>query len=67
MIVKQQVTFDGGEWSPTLDGRTDLAKYANACQVLENFVVRPQGGISKRPGMEYRGKLNAGATGGKLV
>lgn len=67
MIAKQQVTFDGGEWSPTLDGRVDLAKYAGACKVLENFIPRPQGGASKRPGMEYRGKLQTGSTDGKLV
>lgn len=67
MIAKQQVTFDGGEWSPTLDGRVDLAKYGGACKVLENFIPRPQGGASKRPGMEYRGKLQTGSTDGKLV
>lgn len=67
MIVKQQVTFDGGEWAPTLDGRTDLAKYSSACKLLENFVNRPQGGISKRPGMGLRGLMTGNPSDGKLV
>ena len=65
--VKHVLAFDGGELSPWLDGRTDLAKYAAGCRKLENFLVRPQGGISKRPGMQYCGKMNSGATTGVLV
>ena len=55
-IVKHQLTFDGGEWSPWLDGRSDLAKYTSACRRLENFIIRPQGGVCKRPGLESCGK-----------
>lgn len=66
-IVKHVLSFDAGELSPWLDGRTDLAKYPAGCRKLENFIVHPQGGISKRPGMEYCGQLYAGATDGRLV
>jgi len=33
--------------------RTDLQKYASACTDLVNGIVRPQGGVSKRPGLEH--------------
>jgi hypothetical protein len=67
MIVKKTATFGAGEWAPTLDGRGDLDQYDSACRTLTNFIGRPQGGLCKRPGMEYRGKLQAGATDGKAV
>jgi len=66
-LVKHILTFDSGELSPWLDGRTDIAKYAGGCRTLENMIVRPQGGVTRRPGMEYRGQLYAGAACGKLV
>jgi hypothetical protein len=45
--------FNGGEMSPLMDGRTDSEKYATGCRLLENFIVRPYGGIFKRPGTRY--------------
>jgi len=36
-------SFVGGEFSPFLFGRTDIAQYYNACQTLENMLVRPYG------------------------
>jgi hypothetical protein len=33
--------------------RVDVSKYANGCFKLENFVVLPQGGISRRTGTYY--------------
>lgn len=48
-----KTNFTAGELSPRLDGRTDIAKYDNGCEVLENFVVQPQGGAKRRPGTKY--------------
>ncbi len=45
--------FTAGELSPRLGGRTDLSKYYNGCNVLENFLVHPHGGASRRPGTRY--------------
>jgi hypothetical protein len=45
--------FNGGEMSPLMDGRTDSEKYATGCRLLENFIVRPYGGIFKRPGTRF--------------
>ena len=40
--------FTSGELSPRLSGRVDVAKYFNGCQTLENFLVHPHGGITRR-------------------
>lgn len=56
MAVQYQTikaVFNGGEMSPIMDGRTDSEKYATGCRLLENFIVRPYGGIFKRPGTRY--------------
>jgi len=46
-------TFNAGEFSPALRGRTDLAKYYNACETLENMIARPHGPAFKRPGTYF--------------
>ena len=45
--------FTAGELSPRLNGRTDLSKYFNGVSTLENFVVHPHGGVSRRPGTVF--------------
>ena len=40
-VAVQLTNFTGGELSPRLDGRNDLAKYASGCSTLENLVVYP--------------------------
>lgn len=47
------VAFNSGEWSPLLDGRVDLQKYASACSTLENFIPTVQGPARRRPGTIY--------------
>lgn len=49
----QQTNFTAGELSPRLRGRVDLAKYYNGCQTLENFLIFPHGGITRRPGTRF--------------
>jgi hypothetical protein len=46
-------TFNGGEWSPSLYGRTDLSRYANACKRMENFIPAVQGAAVRRPGTRF--------------
>jgi len=45
--------FTAGEFSPRLYGRTDLAKYYNSCKTMENFIVLPHGGATRRPGTYF--------------
>jgi hypothetical protein len=46
---------NGGEISPQLEARDETDKYKASARVLENFIVKPYGAISKRPGTEYLG------------
>lgn len=54
-----QVSFTGGEISPSLAMRTDLARYATSLKTCRNFFVRPTGGVSNRPGTQYVAELDA--------
>lgn len=53
-------SFTGGEWSPRLHGRVDVAKYQSSCEVLENMILYPHGGITRRMGMEYIAEAKTG-------
>ena len=55
--------FRAGELSPRLEGRIDLDKYNEAAQTLQNMVVFPQGGVTRRPGTYFAG---AAKDGGKV-
>jgi hypothetical protein len=46
-------SFAGGEISPKLLGRLDLAKFQTGLQRCVNFRVTPQGPVENRPGFEY--------------
>lgn len=49
-IQSQQYTFSGGEWSPEMLGRSDVAQYSTACRLVSNFIPRVQGPATRRPG-----------------
>ncbi len=42
--------FSFGEVNPSLSSRTDNAIYAQSGEIIENFYVRPEGGLRKRAG-----------------
>lgn len=42
--------FSGGELSPTLSARYDVAKYAPGCFKMQNFIAQLHGGARYRPG-----------------
>jgi len=48
-----QMNFTAGEWSPRLFGRSDLSKYFNALESLENFTILPYGGVARRDGLHH--------------
>lgn len=48
-----QTNFSSGELSPRMKGRVDVAKYNNGSEKLENYIVFPQGGISRRSGTRH--------------
>ena len=48
-----QANFTAGELSPRLLGRSDLSKFSNGLQRLENFIVQKHGGIIRRSGTRF--------------
>lgn len=48
-----QTSFNAGEFSPTLEGRVDVAKYASSCQSITNFVPMVQGPAQRRSGTRF--------------
>lgn len=52
--------FQSGEFSPRLEGRIDLQKYASGAQELTNMLAFPQGGVTRRPGTYYAGSSKSG-------
>ena len=47
--------FGAGEFSPLLEGRTDLAAAASGCRRLRNAIPRAIGGAFQRPGFIFAG------------
>ncbi len=45
--------FTGGEFSPRLAGRVDFRKYFDACKTLQNMIIHPHGGATRRPGTYF--------------
>ena len=62
-IEQQQSSFAWGEISPFLHGRSDLDQYSSAAAKIENAVVMPYGGVTRRPGTifvddcDFRGEV----------
>jgi len=48
-----QPSFTGGELSPSLYGRVDLARYANSLRTCRNMISQIYGGADNRPGTKY--------------
>lgn len=58
-VNPQQTNFTSGEMSPNLLGRSDIDRYFNGAEKLENFRVMNQGGITLRPGAANAGRAAA--------
>src|SRR3990167_6251307 len=56
-------SFVAGEVTPRLRGRVDLAKYNAACECLHNYLVLPQGGVTRRPGTKWMGEVKTSTDG----
>lgn len=46
-------SFNAGEMSPLLEGRTDISKYYSGCRTLENLYALSYGGAQRRPGTRF--------------
>ena len=59
--------FTAGELSPRLEGRTDVSKYFNGCSTLNNFVVHPHGGASRRSGTIFVAEVKDSSKQTRLI
>ncbi len=62
-----QNSLNGGEMSPGMEGRTDFPRFQNSASTLENFLIRTQGGVTKRWGLRYYATSKVGATAVRIL
>lgn len=62
-----QRSFTGGEISPALRSRADLAKYSTGLGLCQDFIIRPQGGVYSRPGFKFIGEVGQHSRRARLV
>ncbi len=62
-----QASLTGGELSPGLWGRVDLARYASCLETAKNVVIQPYGGIKNRAGFEYLGSVKTSSKKVRLI
>ena len=66
-VAVQLTNFTGGELSPRLDGRNDLAKYSSGCKTLENMIVYPHGSAARRPGTQFVAEIKDNTKKTRLI
>jgi hypothetical protein len=54
-VTDTQTNFTAGEISPKCYGRTDVSRYKNGAEALENCLVNIHGGVQRRPGSRHVG------------
>lgn len=62
-----QASFTGGEVSPSLHGRVDLARYHVGVKTMLNFFCHAAGGVSNRPGTYFIGEVEDSTKVHRLV
>lgn len=68
--VTLQTNFTTGEIDPLLTSRIDINQYYNGLDKARNVLIQPQGGVVRRPGLEYVGTIPSAANpqnGSRLV
>ena len=59
--------FTAGELSEDLFGRVDISKYNNGAATLENFIVQPHGGITRRSGTRFVKEVKTSSAKTRLI
>jgi hypothetical protein len=62
-----QTNLTAGELSPRMALRVDFAKYANGVETLENYVVLPQGGVTRAPGTRFVAEVKDSTLATRLI
>lgn len=67
-LTINQTNFTAGEISPRMIGRSDVARYQNGAEIIENAVVAVHGGLDRRYGQRYLAPAKySGARKGRLI
>jgi hypothetical protein len=66
-VSKAFANFTAGEITPKLFGRTDISKYDNGAETVENFLVQPHGGLSRRPGTRFVSEVKNSSNAVRLI
>jgi hypothetical protein len=66
-VAVQLTNFTGGELSPRLDGRNDVAKYGSGCKTLKNMIVYPHGSATRRPGTNFVNEVKTSSQKTRLI
>ena len=66
-VTPIQTNFPGGEISPKLFGRVDLAKYTQSCKTVQNYIVFPHGGLTKRSGTRFIAECKDSTNNKRLI
>lgn len=57
--ISSKTNFTAGLLSENLFGRGDLSIYENGARTLDNVIIHPTGGISRRKGLEFVDAINS--------
>ncbi|MGI9493083.1 MAG: hypothetical protein ACR2QF_11855 [Geminicoccaceae bacterium] len=66
-VTPLKSSINAGEFSPLMAARSDFALYPNAAKTLENFLVLPQGGATRRPGTKFVAEAKASSGPYRLI
>ena len=61
-VVGIQSNYTTGEVDPLLHSRIDIEQYYNSLAQARNVLIQPQGGVTRRPGLQYVGEIPSAAT-----
>ena len=67
MASVRQLSFSGGEVSPSLYARVDQVKYQTGLRTCKNFMVMRHGGVANRPGTEFIEEVKTSAKKVRLI
>lgn len=67
MIDGKQLSLAGGEISPDLHARIDLAKYMNGLRTMRNCYVKKGGSAVNRPGTQFVAEIKDSAKAARIV
>jgi len=62
-----QTSFAAGEIGSPLHGRSDLAQWNNACQIVENMIPRSYGPVLSMPGTRYVATVSSSTLRTRLI